>query len=438
MANDPVHATQADTTGPHTKAGAGPWSLGPGFVAMLTWLGAGDIVTAAVAGGNYGYSLIWAMVLALLMRYLFVATMARYQLCNPHGRSVLDGLAALHRGFPPFILAAALITGLMANTYMLVGLAEISRELCGAGGPALWAPLWAGVTLLLVLQPSYRRIELAFKLLLALLSLSLLGTAVWVGPDLVGLARGLITFELPPRVGAYDAMFVAMSMVGAVGGSLTNLTYPYFLAQKGWSTPAHLPAQRRDFRLAVLVMIALNLSVWTLGAELVRSTGTPITDLPQLGALLAQVLGPAGRWLFYLGLLAAVLTSLVGLSLGFAHLGSHAWLRWRHGEGATRRHLPAFRAVALWLVLAPLAWTLLGPADFVGLTLFTSTVFVLLIPALAGGLWRLSASPRHIGPLHKNRPGENLVMAALFALALWGAVQAAQSVAASVRQWMAS
>ncbi len=433
----PLDAREAETTGPVARW-ARLGALGPGFVAMLTWLGAGDIVTAAVAGANYGYSLIWAMVLALLMRYLFVAAMARYQLCNPYGRSVLDGLAALHPAYPPFLLGAVVVTGVMANAYMLSGLGEISRELVGAGATALWSALWAGVTLSLVLQRAYRRIEQVFKLLLALLSLSLLGSALWVGPDPVGLVRSLVTLELPPRSGAYDSMFVAMSMVGAVGGSLTNLTYPYFLAERGWSTPGHLPLQRRDFRLAVLVMITLNLSVWTLGAELVRSTGTPISGLPELGALLAQVLGPAGRWLFYLGLFAAVLTSLVGLTLGFAHLGSHAWLRWRHGEAATRgdrRGHPAFRAVTLWLVLAPLAAALFGAADFVALTLFTSTVFVLLIPALAGGLWRLAASPLHIGPQHANRGWENLVMGGLFVLALWGAGQAAASIVTTVRSW---
>jgi Mn2+/Fe2+ NRAMP family transporter len=32
-------------------------SMGPGLVVALTWLGAGDLVDSAVAGGHYGYSL---------------------------------------------------------------------------------------------------------------------------------------------------------------------------------------------------------------------------------------------------------------------------------------------------------------------------------------------------------------------------------------------
>ena len=82
-------------------------SFGPGLVVVLTWLGAGDIVDMGIAGGNYGYSLMWVLVLAVIMRFFFVSLIAKYQLCNQHGEGVLDGLVRLHRGFGPLLLAAA-------------------------------------------------------------------------------------------------------------------------------------------------------------------------------------------------------------------------------------------------------------------------------------------------------------------------------------------
>ena len=59
-------------------------SIGPGIVIALTWLGAGDLVDSAVAGGNYGYALMWAMALGLFVRFVFVSIIAKYQLCNQH------------------------------------------------------------------------------------------------------------------------------------------------------------------------------------------------------------------------------------------------------------------------------------------------------------------------------------------------------------------
>ncbi len=61
---------------------------------------------------------------------------------------------------------------------------------------------------------------------------------------------------------------------------------------------------------------------------------------------------------------------------------------------------------------------------FVALTLAANSAQVILLPLLAGGLWWITASSRLIGPHYRNRWWENLVMAALFSLALYFAFQA--------------
>ena len=51
-------------------------SFGPGIVIVLTWLGAGDIVEMATAGADFGYSLMWVLVLAVAMRWVMVSVIA--------------------------------------------------------------------------------------------------------------------------------------------------------------------------------------------------------------------------------------------------------------------------------------------------------------------------------------------------------------------------
>ena len=53
-------------------------AFGPGIVIVLTWLGAGDIVDMGVAGSNYHYALLWVLVAAIFMRFVFVSLIARY------------------------------------------------------------------------------------------------------------------------------------------------------------------------------------------------------------------------------------------------------------------------------------------------------------------------------------------------------------------------
>ncbi len=405
-------------------------SFGPGIVIMLTWLGAGDVVDMGVAGRNYGYSLMWVLVVAVLMRFLFVSLIARYQLCNQHGEGVLDGLARLHRSYGPALFVAAIVMGHVYGAYMTVGSGEVCRNVFGVGEVWQFALAGNAVALALLFQPSYERLERVFKVFLGLLSISFMGSAVWVGFDPGAVVQGLFHVELPDQQGRFSPLLVAVAMIGAIGGSLMNLVYPYFLEAKGWRGPQYRRVQFYDFLLAVTVMIVLNLAVWTLGAELLYPD-KQIRTLDDLPRLLSTVLGPGGRWLFYLGIFSAIYTSILGHAAGLAYLGSHAWLRWQAGTGplaADYREHAMYRRIVVWCLVSPLVWTVPGKPDFVTLTLVANRAQVVLLPALAGGLWWITASPRYIGAAHCNRWWENAIMAVLFSLALSGAVTSVRSI----------
>jgi Natural resistance-associated macrophage protein len=226
-------------------------------------------------------------------------------------------------------------------------------------------------------------------------------------------------------------------MIGAVGGSIMNLAYPIFIEQKGWRGPQYRRVQMYDFLLAVVVMIVLDLAVWTLGAELVHGTGRIVRDLDSLTALLGDVLGAGGRAVFYLGVFAAVFTSIVGHAVGLGSIGAHGYLRWRPAPqvapAADPRRQRVYRFLVLWVLLSPLVWTLPGMPDFVTLTLLGNSLQVVLIPFIAGGLWWITASPRFIGAAHRNRWWENAIMVLVFALAVWGAYGSILSVSRLLR-----
>ena len=61
-----------------------------------------------MAGADFGYSLMWVLVLAVGMRWVMVSVIARYQLCNPRGEHLLDGLFRLHRAYAPLLLLAGI------------------------------------------------------------------------------------------------------------------------------------------------------------------------------------------------------------------------------------------------------------------------------------------------------------------------------------------
>jgi Mn2+/Fe2+ NRAMP family transporter len=401
-------------------------SFGPGIVIVLTWLGAGDVVDMATAGANYGYALLWVFIVAILFRFLFVSLIVRYHLCNQHGEGVLDGLARLHRGYAPLLFIAALVMGHVYGSYMTRGVGEVCRNVFGFGAIWQWAAACNAVAFYLVFRPSFRKLELVFFFFLAVLSVSFIGSALWVGFDPGEVARGLVRVEMPDKHGVYAPSQVALAMIGAVGGSLMNLVYPYFLDAKGWRGPGYRRVQLYDFMLGISAMLLLNLSIWILGAELLYPD-RHIEQLEDLPNLLSTVLGPTGRLLFYAGIFSAIYTSIIGHAAGLGRLGTHAWLRWRAGSGPIGtdfRHHPCYWWIAVSCLVTPLVWTLPGMPGFVALTLAANSAQVLLLPMLAGGLWWITASPRLIGRDHCNRWWENVVMATLFAVATYFAFRA--------------
>lgn len=403
-------------------------SFGPGIVVVLTWLGAGDVVDAGISGVNYGYALIWVIVVALILRFLFVSLIAKYQLCNQYGEGVLDGLARFHPFYAPFLMVVAIVMGHLYGSYMALGVGEAWSRMLGWNHPfaeLILAAFWSALALVLVFQPIYSLVERIFKVFLALLAFSFVAIAIWLGPDVAAMAKGATSIELPEQKGEFHSVTLVLAILGAMGGSIMNLAYPYFLQEKGWNRPVYRRLQMYDFLLGVVVMIMLNLAVWTVGAELLFKRGSePIEDLDGLSSLLGASLGRPGQILFYLGFFSAVYTSIIGHALGLGLMASHAYQRWQAGSRPISTDYaahPLYRFVVVWILVSPLIWTWPGVSDAVTLTLTMNGVQMILVPILAIGLWRITASSKYIGSQYRNVFWENTVMFVGVVVAFWAA-----------------
>jgi hypothetical protein len=65
---------------------------------------------------------------------------------------------------------------------------------------------------------------------------------------------------------------------------------------------------------------------------------------------------------------------------------------------------------------------------FITLTIVANAAGVIVLPVLSASLWYITARKSLIGAAYCNRLWENLVMGALFLLALWGAFQSLRSI----------
>jgi Mn2+/Fe2+ NRAMP family transporter len=403
-------------------------AFGPGIIVVLTWLGAGDLVDASIAGAHYGYALMWVLALSLIIRFVIVNIMSRYQLCNNEGHTILDGFVGLHKFYAYFLAGYALLMGHLFNSYMIKGAGEALAWFFKIGNPFFWSLVVVASAVFVIGKNVYKSIENLMKVLLAIMTASFIGLAVWSTPDVGGIFKGTVGFSIPADVGLFGAFVVTVSLTGAVAGSIANFLYPYYINNKGWIKPAHKRIQRNDLLFAVCMAIIIDLAVWIVGAEILKPNGIEITGIGDLSNALAVHLGYMGSLIFYLGVFGALYSSVVGFANGFPKLIIDAIHKVkperREKFGEKFENDPWFKWFCLFILISPLIWSVPGAPGFVSMVVFVNIISVVGLPVIAIGLLILSNRKKLLGK-HVNNWFENVILVATTILAVYSSVKIA-------------
>lgn len=421
-----THSLEKKAAVPTTRLGRLAKIVGPGIIAVLSWLGAGDLITSSVAGANYGYAMMWVLAVSLLLRFLIVNIIARFQLCNNQGMTILQGYAQLHPFFAWFMLGYALIMGHLTNAYMIKGAGEALATLLHINQPLLASFAVVLGVWLLVGRNIYSLIEGVMKGLLALMTLAFMALAIMSKPDVGGILAGTIGFSIPPDEGVHGALLVAVSVIGAVAGSIANFVHPYVMRQKGWVGPEHKRIQRNDLLFAVFVGIIINLAIWVVGAEILRPNGIEVKTLDDLGAALQMFFGTGGWLIFFVGVFATLFASIAGKTTAFPMLITDAFQHIRPERrekyGKEFHHDPIHKWFLLFILVTPLVWSLPGMPDFVTLTIGVNALNIIGLPVISLGLLIMSNQKKLLGN-YRNNWFENIALGFATILAVWVAFQ---------------
>ncbi|WP_232495784.1 Nramp family divalent metal transporter [Novosphingobium kaempferiae] len=404
-------------------------SVGPGLVLAMTFLGTGDIISSSVSGANYGYALMWTLIVALGARYFTISAIAKYKLQNRFGdQSLMAGYRRIWSGFPMFFAVTMLVYGMIVQAAFLragtIGLYHLFGARGGDWGHFLWGvPVVLLTTAMLTRGSAFRLLEWSARIASLVIVGSFAFALFRVGSiDWSALARGML-FEVPPDNGPFDALFIAVGTIGTIGGSAANLLYPYFMAERGWDRPQHRPIQQFDLLSGMLPLLVINLLIWIVAAETVRGSGLTISSEASLAQMMTMAVGPVGPTLLWLAFALKAFTSFPAQAHGFARMmfdGLH--LATRRGEGFARASDdPWFnRAMIAFFIVVPLAITLPGAPDLVHISVFgTSVITALTLPPILLGVLLLTSSRRFMLDAHVNRWWETAILAVIAAIGIW-------------------
>ncbi|HXV75711.1 MAG TPA: Nramp family divalent metal transporter, partial [Candidatus Polarisedimenticolaceae bacterium] len=215
--------------------------------------------------------------------------------------------------------------------------------------------------------------------------------------------RAIGEASLPPG----SARFV-LGVIGGVGGSVTLLSYAYWIDEKGWSGPDRLTTVRVDLRVAYLLTGIFAVAVMSLAAVTLHPAGTTIqgnSGALVMADMLVDVVGPLGRWIFLVGFWGAVATSMLGVWQGIPYLFCDFVALMRGLAPPERRRViearsPWYRGYVVFLALPPLGLLAFGRP--VALVVVYSVLGALFMPFLAATLLYMNSRPAWVGSRLRN------------------------------------
>lgn len=379
---------------------------GPGLVFALAVIGAGDYVSNTAIGAAYGTAMLWTMVVAAICRYVWIESCARYVLAT--GKTPFEGFDSIGRWLVWFFLATMVIHRHVNGLYhvLFMGLSiDLLVPLPGTNSAFIWSLLFVAAGFSLMFWAGYKALEGFFKILMAFMGGSLIVVVLLSPVPLMGILKGLLIPSLPDAQGPYSAILLLTALLGTEACSMSNVTYSYFMWQKGWRDMSYSARQRMDLLYGIGAMFIMGCLLQIAAAGTLGQGGKSPGNVRELVEVFSARLGWVGQLTFALGIWAAVFTSFIGGITGYSLAIADVIHTLREGGGIRSRDEvqkdPVYRGLIVFFAFSPLyiLWTSVRPA---WLVLVASSATVVLVPILSLAVLRLTADKRIMG---ENRNG---------------------------------
>lgn len=353
--------------------------LGPAFMVSVGYMDPGNWATNIQAGSDFGYTLLWVLVLSNLMAQLLQALSAKLGLAT--------GMTLAEMCRERFSRPVALVLWVAAEVAMMAtDLAEFLGAALGfyilLGIPMVPAGLLTAAVVFGIMGLSrfgYRPVEGVILALVAVVGGAYAVEVALAQPDTAPILAG--TFI--PQIGS-DSIYVALGMLGATVMP-HNLYLHSGLIQNRLRDVKHQGQQKKLYRMALIdSTIAMNgaffinAAMVVMAAAVFHRNGLPVGSIEEAHQTLAPLLGSFSSVAFALALLAAGLSSSVTGTLagqivleGFLNIKVPQWV----ARSVTM--LPALAVIALGLdtlkvlVLSQVVLSLQLPFAVIPLVLFT-------------------------------------------------------------------
>jgi Mn2+/Fe2+ NRAMP family transporter len=394
------------------------WKLaGPGLVVAATGIGSGDVVSATVGGARHGVVLLWAIAAGAFFKFVLQENIARWQLAT--GRTAVEGWAEYLPAWVKWYFGVYLIIWTVSVSASLtnatgLGMANLTGGALSQSWGAVAHSLIGG---LLVFLGGYNSFEKLMKILVGVMGFSILFCAIFMIGEPLPALKGLLIPTIPAGSGTY-----VLSLIGGVGGSITMLSYNYWMREENMRGSGFLSFVRGDIAIAYLFTAVFGGSIMLIANDAFFVQGQALTNaqaVPRMAEALGQVLGTFGRIAFSVGFWAAVFASLLGVWQSVPYLYADLYgivtkMSAEQRQEAVKVTSKPYRLALLFITLVPLPFAFTGqPIQVVIIYTIVSSLFV---PFVAATMLYLNNRVKWSEPVPHNSLITNLLLVGILVL----------------------
>lgn len=379
--------------------------IGPGIIIAATGIGAGDMIAASVCGMHFEYAVLWAVIIGAVLKFVLNEGLARWQLIK--GTTVLEAWVRYYSKSIAYVfLFYLLIWSFVVGGALSAACGIAAHSFFPIISVAEFGVLHSLLAVVLVMLGSYNLLERIMKWIISLLFVVLIYSAFATSPDLDKIVKGLFYFHVPE-----GSITFILALIGGIGGSLTILSYGYWIREKNWRGKKFLKQTRIDLLVAYLLTALFGISVMILaaGLDLEGKTGTQL--ILAMGESLGERSGIWAKYVFLIGFWAAVFTSMLGVWQGVPFLFNDFYLRYKGMNSRNKPDTKSAPYISFLLYIAVLPLLLL----YVGKPLWIIIIYALIggafMPFLAFMILLMNNRMRWLGK-HRNRLLTNVLLVA--------------------------
>lgn len=247
-------------------------SIGPGLVLAAAAIGVSHLVQSTRAGAEFGFALVWAVLLANIFKYPFLEFGPRYALAT--GKNMIEGYARMSKtAFWIFVLFTV-STMFAIHAAVTLVTASLATSLTGIELPILW---WSALILflcvLLLIRDAYSLLDGAVKTLMVILAVS---TVVAMIIALSNSGNRQIIEMASPDIWTASGVAFLIALMGWMPIPIDAAAWNSIWSVERMKQTGYKPKLseiRFDFNLGYIGAAVIALCFLTLGAIIMFGTG---------------------------------------------------------------------------------------------------------------------------------------------------------------------